>query len=39
MLAKFEIKCLINYCKIYVLIVSKILKNRLGDFEAIVVSK
>ena len=27
MLAKFEIKCLTNYCKIYILVVSKILKN------------
>ena len=27
MLAKFEIKCLINYCKIYILVVSKVLKN------------
>ena len=23
----YEIKCLINYCKIYILVISKILKN------------
>ena len=33
-LAKFQIKILINYFKIYILVVSKILKNQAREFQS-----